>query len=212
MKLTDLRLVLALSFIAVASMACIKNTDDTGDTSTEADADTDADSDSDSDADSDSDTDTGLLYFGWRGSWTVNGGSELDGTFGYWYYYGLTGEYLCGWDAGQTGTEPLTECADCDWAWKTEWDIGTTTEGDCTAFGFTDGESGKDVFGVNYNEWAMGFNSAYILEGYESYGEMEAIFLGLDGEWFPFAVYSSVSYDGQTLAFERQSQYSPYYY
>ena len=214
MKLIDLRLVVALSAFAVATTACTKTTGDTGETGIESDADADADSDTDgdSDADSDSDTDTGLLYFGWRGSYTVDGGAELDGTFGYWYYYGLTDEYLCGWDAIQTGTEPLTSCTDCLWAWETEWGVGTTNDGDCSAFGFTDGTSGKDVFGVNYDSWAMGFNPEYVFEGYESYGGLETVFLGLDGEWFPFAAYNSVSYDGQNLAFERQSSYSPYYY
>ena len=203
MNLINLRLVLAVSGLAVASMACTKTTGDTGDTAELGDADTDADADTDSDgdadADTDSDTDTGVLILGFQGT----SDDEINGVFGIWFYYYKTESRICEYDVTTTGTEPLSDCDECAFAWSAEFGEGSTRSGDCTVFGYEEGMSGEDAMGIPsigvgfaYEAEANGntYENVVMWQVYEGDDWGARGYADFDGAELDWTVYTSASY------------------
>ena len=178
------------------------DSDADGDSDSDTDSDSDADGDADADADTDTDTDsdadaddTGILTYGWQGK----SDDEINGTFGVWFYYFKTADYLCVYDVDTTGIESLSDCSDCEFAWRTEFGTGTTTSGDCAPFGLSDGSAGEDVFGipdigVGFAYESDGYSDVVMWQIYEGDTWAPRGYADWDGVGLEWTVYTSATY------------------
>lgn len=189
-------------------LACFSTKDTPASDSSVPDVTDSGDADTDIDADTDSDSaepaETGIVYYGWDGDYT-GASTALTGTFGMWFYYALTSDYLCVWDAPNNGVEPAADCDDCSIAWSTEWGNGTTISGECTYWGLTDGEHGGDTFGVPW--FGVGFAPEYTNTN-GTYNDIAMLQFEEGGDWYGVAY---AEYDGDALSFRMYSSYTDYY-
>ncbi|MCP4809011.1 MAG: hypothetical protein GY913_15875 [Proteobacteria bacterium] len=117
----------------------------------------------------------------------------------------------CILDWPTTGSEPLSSCDDCLFAWATEFEAAQTNTGDCASWiGLTDGAPIEDLglsqgFGMG---WSYNGTSPYSGNSYENIWMME--FEGSDGtnKWYPWAY---GEFDGTTAYWQRGTG-SYYYY